>query len=62
MVYPITPGLFSHSPGLGRLRGLDAKNQGYYQPIEMKLFMSQYSHESMPDANLSLVAFLVLEI
>ena len=25
------------------------KNQGYYQPIEMKLCMSHYSHKSMPD-------------
>ena len=35
------------------------QNQGYHQPIEMKLCMSQYSHESMPDAKL---AFFVLEI
>ena len=40
----------SHLPGPGRVRGPDAKNQGYHQPIEMKLCMSQYSHESMPDA------------
>ena len=40
---PIRPSLFS------RFRGPDAKNQGYL--IEMKLYMSQYSHGSMPDAN-----------
>ena len=34
------------------LIGPDAKNQDYHQPIEMKLCMSQYSHESMPDAKL----------
>ena len=38
----------------GWLRGPDAKNQGYHHPIEMrvemKLCVSQYSHESMSDA------------
>ena len=34
----------------GWLRGPDAKNQGYHQLIEIKLYMSQYSHKSMPDA------------
>ena len=45
---PIRPGLLSLSPGRrgGGLRGPDAKNQGYHQPIEM----IYYSHESMPDA------------
>ena len=48
---PIWSGLFSRSPGPGVwLRGPDAKNQGYHQPIEMKLCMNQYSHESIPDA------------
>ena len=48
----VRPGLFSHSPGQGggRLRGQDAKNQGYHQPTEMKLCMSHYSLKNMPDA------------
>ena len=32
------------------LRVPDAKNQGYYQPIEMKLCTSHNSHKGMPDA------------
>ena len=38
--------------GLGRgegLRGPDAKNQGYHQPIEMKLCMNHYDYKCMPD-------------
>ena len=34
----------------GGLRGPDAKNQSKHQPIEMKLGMSHYGHESIPDA------------
>ena len=49
-VNPVRPGLFSHSPGLGGLRGSDAKNQGWHPPIEMKLCMSHYSHKTIPDA------------
>ena len=41
---PISPG------GEGGLRDTDAKNQGYHQPIEMKLCISYYNHESIPDA------------
>ena len=47
---PIRPGLFSRSPGLGGLRGPDAKNQGYHQPIKLKFGMSYYGHKSIPDA------------
>ena len=52
---PIRPGLFSRSPDLkggggGGLRGPDAKNQGYHQPIEIKLCMSYHSPKSIPDA------------
>ena len=43
-VYPMRPGLFSRSPGP------DAKNQGYHQPIEMKLCMSHYYHKIIHDA------------
>ena len=52
MIFGLTlSGLFSHSSGLrGGLRGPDAKNQSQHQPIEMKLFMSHYSHKSIPDA------------
>ena len=32
------------------------------QPIEMKLCISHYSYKSIPDANLRLIALLVLEI
>ena len=39
------------------LRGPDAKNQGYHQLIEMKLCMSQYSYESMPDAKFEIGSF-----
>ena len=50
--------------GGGKLRGLDAKNQGQHQPIEMKLWMSHYSHKSkaLLMQNLRLIAFPVLEI
>ena len=40
--------LATHNPT--GFRGPDAKNQGYHQPTEMKLCMSQYSNERMPDA------------
>ena len=52
LLNPIRPGLFSRSlgGGGGGLRDPGAKNQGHHQPTEMKLCMSQYSHESMPDA------------
>ena len=40
----IRPRLFSRSPGP------DARNQNCHQPIEMKLCLSYYSHENMPDA------------
>ena len=58
---PIRPGLFSCLPGpqtqrpgcqISRLPSTDWN----------ETLQSQYSYESMPDANLSLVAFLVLEI
>ena len=48
-VNPIRPACQSFARPRG-VRGPDAKNQGYHQPIEMKLCMNQYSHESMPDA------------
>ena len=32
-----------------KLRGQDAKNQSYHQPIEMNFRMSNYSYKSMPD-------------
>ena len=59
---PIRPGLFSRSPGPrggggGGLRGPDAKNQGYHQPIEMKLCMSHYLHKSIPDATFETDSF-----
>ena len=47
---------FSQARG-GGLKGPDAKNQGYHQPIEMKLCMSQYSHKSMPDAKFESASF-----
>ena len=34
----------------GGLRGPDAKNQGKHQPIDMKLCMSHYIHNSIPHA------------
>ena len=34
----------------GGLRGLDAKNQGYYEPTEMKLCVSYHNNRSMNDA------------
>ena len=33
-----------------------------HQPIQMKLYMSHYGHENVPDAKLSPVALLVFEI
>ena len=58
---PIRPGLFSHLPGPGGggggLRGPDVKIQGYHQLIEMKLCMSQYSHESMPGSKFECGSF-----
>ena len=48
--------------GGGGDRGPDAENQGYHQPIKMKLSMSYYSHKACPIENLSLVAFLFMEI
>ena len=36
-------------PG-GGLSGLDGKNQGHHQPIEIKLCVSLYNYKSMPDA------------
>ena len=58
---PIRPGLFSRSPdqGGGGLRGPDAKNQGYYQPIGIKLCMSHYSHKSMLDAKFESGSFSI---
>ena len=55
----IKAGLLSRSPGRGGggLRGPDAKNQGYDQPIEMKFRMSNYSHKSMPDAKVEYGSF-----
>ena len=47
--------------GGGGLRGLDAKSQGYHQPIEMKLCMSQNSYESMPDAKFESGSFSSVE-
>ena len=50
---PIRPGLSSRLSGPrggGGFKGPDAKNQGLHQPIEMKLFVSHYSHKSIPDA------------
>ena len=52
-VNPITPSLLSRLPGPpGGLdsEAPDAKNQGYYQLIEMKLCLSHYSHKRMSDA------------
>ena len=43
--------------GGGRLRGPDAENQGYHQSTEMKLCMSHYRHESMPDAKFKSASF-----
>ena len=53
---PYQAGFFSRSPGLrgGGLRGPDAKNQGYHQPIEMKLY-----HKSMPDAKFESGSFSI---
>ena len=34
----------------GGLRGPDAKNRGYHQPIKMKFGRSHYGHKSIPDA------------
>ena len=38
-------GLFSHLPAL------DAKNQGYHQPIDTKFCMNHYNQKNMSDAN-----------
>ena len=35
------------------------KNQGYYQPIEIKLWMGLYRHKSMPDAKFEPGSFSV---
>ena len=51
VINPIRPGLFSRSTGL------DAKYQGYHQPIEMKLSMSQYNYESILDAKFEFGSF-----
>ena len=56
---PIRHDLFSRSPGPGGgLRGPNAKNQVYHQPIEMKHCLSQYSSKACLMQNLSLVDFL----
>ena len=36
--------------GGGRLRGPDAKNQSFFQPIEMKRRMNHYKHKSISEA------------
>ena len=59
--YPYRARLFQSFAWLG-VRGPDAKNQGYYQPIEMKLCMSHYSHKSMSDAKFKPGRFSILEI
>ena len=41
--------------GRGRLRGPDAKNQGYHQPIDT----SYYRHKSMPDAKFESANFSI---
>ena len=58
VINPIRPGLFSHSPGQ-ELIGPDAKNQGYHQPIEMKLGMTHYSHKSVPNAKFESGSFSI---
>ena len=58
---PIRPGLFSRPPGPGGGGGSEAQTLKS-QPIEMKFGMSHYGHRNISDANLSLVALLVLEI
>ena len=55
-INPNRPELFSRSPGS------DAKNQGYYKLIEIKLCMNHYNHKSMPDAKFESGSFLVLEL
>ena len=65
---PISPGLFSRSPGLGGggggggrgLRGPDAKNQGYHKSIEIKLCLSHYIHRSIPDEKFESVSFSIV--
>ena len=44
---PISPA-FSVRQARGGLRGLDAKNQGQHQPIEIKLCISHYIYKSIP--------------
>ena len=42
-----------------KVSGLDAKNQGYHQLIEVKLCMSHYRHKSMPDAKFESGSFSI---
>ena len=49
---PISPGV-----GGGGLRGSNAKNQCYHQPIKMKLCMHHYNHKIMPDAKVESGSF-----
>ena len=54
---PIRTGLFSHLPGQGEggwLACSDAKNQGYHQPIKVKLCMSDFTIKDLMSARLSL--------
>ena len=45
----------------GGLRGPDAKNHSYHQPIEIKFCLSHYSHKSIPDAKFESGSFTSFE-
>ena len=45
---------------MGGLTGLDAKYQGYHQPVEVKVCVSHYSHKSKPDAKFESGSFSII--
>ena len=57
---PIRSGHFSHSSGLGAQRP-GCQKHGYHQLIEMKLSISQYSHENMSDVKFESGSFSSFE-
>ena len=61
-INPIRPGLFSHSPGWEGAHKAGCKNQDYHQLMKRKICISLCRHKCMPDENLSVVAFLFLEM
>ena len=45
--------------GGGEAQRPRCQNYGYHQPIEMKLYMSRYSHKSMPGAKFEFGSFTI---